>query len=93
MTLDARTRPFREEIERNVSEIFELARWIEENPNAREDLRREKFASWRALERENDTLERLWDERRERWLKSRMERPARVGEVAASVVAQIAVPK
>jgi hypothetical protein len=89
VTLDARTRPLREEIEANIAEIFELVRWLEENPHAREDLRREKFAAWRNLERENAQIERMWDESRERWLKQRMNRPASVAELVSEVVGAV----
>lgn len=90
MTLEARTRPYREEISANLQQMLELGQWLLENPDARADLRAEKFAAWKKLERENVILERMWDESRENWIGSRMNRPVSAGEVARDVVQKLA---
>lgn len=90
MTLDERTRPYREEMNANLDQLFEVAQWLRENPNAEKELRREKFATWRKLSRENEVISRLWDTAREQWLRSRMNRPASVGEVAPEVLRNVA---
>lgn len=86
MTLEARVQPYRDEIESNCRQMLELAQWLVENPHARDDLRREKFATWRKLERESAILEQMWDKSRDDWLRGRMNGTATLADVLPDVV-------
>lgn len=90
MRLEACTRPYIEEMDGNLDQVMELAKWLRENPNAHADLRREKFAAWRKLTREDVKLVHLISETIKQWMKTRMNRPVLMAEVIPEVLRNVA---
>lgn len=67
MNLDEMTEPIRTRMESNTRAIFAIAKWIQENPNCRQDLRQDKLNLWSELNRENGRLMNRWENAHATW--------------------------
>jgi hypothetical protein len=76
MTLEKATEGIRTRMVSNINAICALAIWLQENPNCRWDIRRDRLDLWCKLERECARLEVRWREAREKWLKVRTSKEA-----------------
>ncbi len=72
MTLEKATEAIRTRMASNIRTISAIAIWLQQNPDCRWDVRRDRLELWRKLERECVQLEVRWRETREKWLRERL---------------------
>ncbi len=76
MNLAQATEAIRTRMASNIRKIGAIVIWLQQNPNCRWDMRRDRLELWNDLRRECDRLARQWKRAREQWVATRMNEEA-----------------